>query len=258
MKNLIVCFLFFLVFSSFSFGLYKVPSPNPLPTKEVRFDSYLKDSGSLVAEETLTFQKQETKKGSFLVLNSKIKTKDKDGKYFYSTNQANYLIEDGALSSASQTTKIDKESASYQDLSLKFDWAKNKAVFSKKDYVANENSSKTIKLTPKTMTARGSTFYLQHMIANKIKKDQIKMIVPNGATYDMNVSINFSPKVLKVSGKMISCYKVSMKPNIGFLSMALPEMTFWFAEEAPYSFIRYEGLERGPGSPEIIQEIVNL
>ncbi|OGC06074.1 hypothetical protein A2230_02590 [candidate division WOR-1 bacterium RIFOXYA2_FULL_36_21] len=258
MKNLIFVLLFVLSFSSFASGLYKIPVPKNLFNTEFSINTYLQENKKLVTEEKTTFQKQTEENGDFLVITSKIKTLDKDGKYFYTTNQANYQLENNKISAYAQTTKINKEATPYQDLSLTFDWADKEAIFNKKDYKTDKKTSKTIKLTPKTMTARGASFYFQNMITNNIKEDKIKMIIPDGNTYGMNIFISYSPENIKIGDKNISCYRVDLKPDMGFLSGIIPVMHFWFSINAPHPFIRYTGLERGPGSPEIIQEISSL
>src|SRR3989339_347306 len=221
MKNLIFVLLFVLSFSSFASGLYKIPVPKNLFNTEFSINTYLQENKKLVTEEKTTFQKQTEENGDFLVITSKIKTLDKDGKYFYTTNQANYQLENNKISAYAQTTKINKEATPYQDLSLTFDWADKEAIFN-------------------------------------IKDDKIKMIIPDGNTYGMNIFISYSPENIKIGDKNISCYRVDLKPDMGFLSGIIPVMHFWFSINAPHPFIRYTGLERGPGSPEIIQEISSL
>lgn len=53
-------------------------------------------------------------------------------------------------------------------------------------------------------------------------------------------------------------YKVELVPHLGLLSpfrIFYPKTYFWFRAQEPHAWIRYAGLENGPGSPEIVLEL---
>ena len=95
------------------------------------------------------------------------------------------------------------------------------------------------------------------LIINKIKESSFKLITAGGSTFTMSVKVNQTPETVTVKGREIKCYKVTMKPDMGWLSMVLLELNFWYEVKSPHDFVRYAGLESGLGSPDIIQEVIN-
>ena len=54
------------------------------------------------------------------------------------------------------------------------------------------------------------------------------------------------------------CYKVEMIPRLGVLNVIRPFLQktyFWFTVASPHNWIRYQGLESGPGTPEVVMEL---
>jgi hypothetical protein len=53
-------------------------------------------------------------------------------------------------------------------------------------------------------------------------------------------------------------YKVEMVPHLGVLNVFrsfVPKAFFWFTVQQPHFWVRYQGLENGPGTPEIVMEL---
>lgn len=54
------------------------------------------------------------------------------------------------------------------------------------------------------------------------------------------------------------CYKLEMVPRLGVLNLFrpfLPKTYFWFSAAAPHDWIRYQGPESGPGTPDVVMEL---
>jgi hypothetical protein len=54
------------------------------------------------------------------------------------------------------------------------------------------------------------------------------------------------------------CYKIEMVPHLGVLNVAryfYPKVYFWFTVAPPHFWVRYEGPENGPGTPEIVMQL---
>ena len=50
---------------------------------------------------------------------------------------------------------------------------------------------------------------------------------------------------------------IAVIPILGLLNVFkvfYPKSYFWFSVTAPHTWVRYQGLENGPGSPEIVIE----
>jgi hypothetical protein len=62
-------------------------------------------------------------------------------------------------------------------------------------------------------------------------------------------------------GGEVECYKVELVPKLGVLNVFkvfFPKTYLWFTVAPPHRWIRYEGLENGRGSPEVIMQSVSF
>jgi len=240
--------LFIIFLSLPSFALYNTPMPVLDFDKSVIIETRLQDSPQKTATENISFSKQNFQNKDFIVAYDNIEQK-MNGENYTSATIAYYKINNNKLSAYSQSTEISKEGNPYQSLKLTFDWDNMTANFNINDHEKGKSSAKTF-------TVRGSFFYIQNLIKNKIKSDKIKMIVPNGDAFPMELNISYIPEEITIKDKKISCLKVKITPSAGLFSSFVKPMYFWYKAEPPYSFVRYEGLERGPNSPYIIQEVL--
>ena len=63
---------------------------------------------------------------------------------------------------------------------------------------------------------------------------------------------------IKTPAGEFECYKVEMVPRLGVLNLFrpfLPKAYFWFSAAAPHDWIRYQGPESGPGTPDVVMEL---
>jgi hypothetical protein len=74
--------------------------------------------------------------------------------------------------------------------------------------------------------------------------------------YDVTVEPRGTERVKTAAGD-VNCYKIEMVPHLGLLNVMrvfYPKTYFWFNVEEPHAWVRYQGLENGPGTPEIVME----
>lgn len=74
--------------------------------------------------------------------------------------------------------------------------------------------------------------------------------------YDVTVESRGTERVKTAAGD-INCYKIELVPHLGLLNVMkvfYPKTYFWFSMAEPHAWVRYQGLENGPGTPEIIME----
>lgn len=78
-----------------------------------------------------------------------------------------------------------------------------------------------------------------------------------GRSVTMQARVAKAETVTTPAGKF-SCYRIELAPKIlGALKMFAPKMTLWCREEAPYSWVRYEGpLGGSPGAPKAVIELM--
>jgi hypothetical protein len=74
--------------------------------------------------------------------------------------------------------------------------------------------------------------------------------------YDVTIETRGTERLKTASGAL-DCHKLEVVPHLGLLNVFkvfYPKSYFWFSVAAPHSWVRYQGLENGPGSPEIVIE----
>ncbi|MDA2923981.1 DUF3108 domain-containing protein [Acidobacteria bacterium AH-259-L09] len=75
------------------------------------------------------------------------------------------------------------------------------------------------------------------------------------AIYQVTFKVEGRERVKTPAGDF-NCYKVEMDVDLGFLNLFkvfVPDTHFWFTVDPPHFWVRYEGLERGRGSPKVVR-----
>jgi len=93
-------------------------------------------------------------------------------------------------------------------------------------------------------TAGNSATVNAHILSNEPK------------LYDIGIESRGIERLTTAAGTK-DCYKLEMVPHLGLLNVFkvfYPKSYFWFSVTAPHTWVRYQGLENGPGSPEIVIE----
>jgi len=139
-----------------------------------------------------------------------------------------------------------------------FDSAAGKVKFEHRNE-KGEMETSTFSAAPDILTIEGIAGVLQffpfgksgssgrlngHMLSNE----------PN--LYDVSIEPRGTERVATAGGD-IECYKIELVPHLGLLNLMkvfYPKTYFWFKVTEPHTWVRYQGLENGPGTPEIIME----
>src|SRR5262245_30639264 len=85
------------------------------------------------------------------------------------------------------------------------------------------------------------------------------MLTNEPKLYTVTFKVRGKEKVRTAAGEF-ECYKVELVPQLGVLSVfrsLVPKAFFWFSVAPPHFFVRYEGPENGPGTPDVIMELKN-
>lgn len=250
MKKQIGALLACALFPCSTFALYQADNPGIIFNKNYALTIVLKDSGQTILNE----QVKNVRSGSSVVC--EVNAQQPGTGKTVKTNIF-YSLADNKLTTVAETISSSNEGTPLQYIKINFDWNKMTANYSAQDFASGKTTNRTIKLTPKSMLARSSSIYFQNLLAAKKSSDTFSLITPTGDSYSMTANISYAPQTITVKEKNYSCYKVTMKPNMGMLAMVLPEMNFYFETDPPYEFVRYQGPQEGPTSPNIIQEVTN-
>ena len=74
--------------------------------------------------------------------------------------------------------------------------------------------------------------------------------------YDVTIESRGTERIKTPTGE-VDCYKLEVVPHLGLLNIFKIFSTktfFWFRVDAPHAWVRYQGLENGFGTPEIVME----
>jgi hypothetical protein len=251
MKKLTIILITILVATAAA-ALYQIPAPKIIFNYEKFYELRRKDNGKILSEETriLTNPKYDGKE--FIVMKV-----DSEGKRRPSRRILTYFtLKDGLMTAYSHKVETIKNGKPVETTLIDFDWEKMMATFTKEEHEKGKTSAKTIELNPKTIHAQFSSFYLQKLVKDRVKKDTFWMITPTGDKYEIDAKIDYKPVQIEIEDSSIPCYKLTLKADVGFLSVFSPVLTFWYETAPPHDFVRYVGPEKGPMSPTIIQEII--
>jgi len=139
-----------------------------------------------------------------------------------------------------------------------FDSAGGKVQFEHRNE-KGETEASTFSAAPDILTIEGIAGILQFFPFGKSGSNGTlhgHMLSNEPNLYDVTIESRGTERVKTPNGD-IDCYKIELIPHLGILNLAklfYPKTYFWFRVAEPHTWVRYEGLENGPGTPEIIME----
>jgi hypothetical protein len=122
-----------------------------------------------------------------------------------------------------------------------------------------ETETSTFSAAPDILTIEGIAGVLQFFPFGKSGSSGTlhgHMLSNEPKLYDVTIESRGTERVKTARGD-IDCYKIELVPHLGLLSLMkvfYPKTYFWFRVAEPHAWVRYQGLENGPGTPEIIME----
>ncbi|MEX0999253.1 MAG: hypothetical protein WD000_04765 [Thermodesulfobacteriota bacterium] len=142
----------------------------------------------------------------------------------------------------------------------KFNHKKDTAVFEREDLQLDSYKRTHYDITSDTLIVEGIVYALRTLPfgTNNIVKAKILSNEPE--LYNVEFQQRGIEKIKTVDGE-IECYKVEVVPKLGVLGVLkvfFPKTYFWFTVDAPHKWVRYEGLENGVGTPEVIMNVTNF
>jgi len=168
--------------------------------------------------------------------------------------EAVWLAEGNYFPLQFQKTIRDKQGRTLAVERKTFDPASGKVNFERKDDKGTESSS--FAASGNTLTTEGIAGILESFPFENSEAVQAHFLSNEPKLYDVTIQPH-GKESIKTSAGSIDCYKLEMVPHLGLANVAklfYPKTFFWFSVAKPHSWVRYQGLENGPGSPEIIME----
>ena len=139
-----------------------------------------------------------------------------------------------------------------------FDRTAEKVKFERRNE-KGETQTSTFSAAPDVLTIEGIAGILQFFPFGKSGSGGIiraHLLSNEPGLYDATIEPRGTERVKTAAGD-INCYKIELVPHLGLLNVLrvfYPKTYFWFNVEEPHAWVRYQGLENGPGTPEIVME----
>ena len=116
---------------------------------------------------------------------------------------------------------------------------------------------KSLKIPADTLIVEGIAGVLRYLAFEQSGSFPAHLLTNEPRLYSVAFAIRGKEHVKAPAGEY-DCYKVEVVPNLGVLNLVryfFPKTLFWFTVAPPHFWVRYEGLENGPGTPEIVMEL---
>jgi hypothetical protein len=117
--------------------------------------------------------------------------------------------------------------------------------------------TKTLEIPEDTLTVEGLAGVLRFATFDQSRPLSAHLLNNEPRVYDVTFELRGKERVKTPAGEF-ECYKVEMVPHVGVLNLfrpLLPKAFFWFTVPVPHDWIRYEGPESAPGTPNIVMEL---
>ena len=87
---------------------------------------------------------------------------------------------------------------------------------------------------------------------------ECNLVVSSTRQFRMSAQIKGTEAITTPAGTF-SCYRVELSPKLPLPLKALaPKMALWCRSDPPYYWVRYQGPVGGPGSPQVVIELVEF
>ena len=136
-----------------------------------------------------------------------------------------------------------------------FDWTKGKVRFERVDKVGRRDVDRELKIPADTLTSEGLAVALRSLPFGLPRTVKLHLLSDEPKVYEVTFRIEGVEPVKTTTG-LYNCFKVKMDVKLGFLrlfKMLIPEIYFWFSQDPPHFWVRYQGPESGRGSPEVVR-----
>lgn len=136
-----------------------------------------------------------------------------------------------------------------------FDRATGKSMFERTDEKGIKQAT-SFAAAPDSLAIEGIAGILQFFPFGKFSSVSGHLLSNEPKLYDVTIESRGTERLKTATGD-VDCYKLELVPHLGLLNVFkvfFPKTYFWFTVSSPHEWVRYQGLENGAGSPEIIME----
>lgn len=132
--------------------------------------------------------------------------------------------------------------------------------FERTDYENSETVTKTYEADRDLLIVDGLVLALRSLPFGSDETVKARFLTGEPELYNVEFKQRGIEKIDTPGGE-VECYKVELVPKLGVLNVFkvfFPKTYLWFTVAPPHRWVRYEGLENGRGSPEVIMQAVSF
>lgn len=236
-------------------ALYDLGFPLQLIGRQIKVETRLKEDGSTLSRSAIQYNKT-AYQGKELLWARSLGRGAYKGKSFKSELNEYYFLKGNKITIRSLRGITSREGKTWQSYSADFDWENKTAFFEFQDFEKDEIISQSVALNEGMIVVQDIGLYLQNMPERGVKEEKLTALLPNGRTFGMLLKLAEDAETVSVQGREVVCYRIELKPDLGLISYFIPNVNYWVEKDAPHYFVRYAGLLSGPGSPDVIQDMI--
>ncbi len=123
-----------------------------------------------------------------------------------------------------------------------------------------ESNTREIHLTAHTYPVEFLSVLLRLLPTAPDQEIRFQLVTHAASVVDMRANVVGRERVTVPAGTF-DCYKIELRPTgfTGFLAtIIMPNFYMWHTEAAPHFWVKYQGAEGGPGSREIVRELLRF
>ena len=120
-----------------------------------------------------------------------------------------------------------------------------------------QTEEKSLTIPPDTLISEGIAGVLRFLMFERSMPIPVHLLSNEPRLYSLTFENRGKEHVRTPAGEF-DCYKIEMVPHLGVLNVVrsfFPKAFFWLTIAPPHFWVRYEGPESGPRTPEIIMEL---
>ena len=254
-KAMVISFLVTVIVASLGYG-FEMPVPSDYA--EGSYHCLEKDSGT--ERWRVDWRMEKVQKDGKIILEIK-----ENGYGIYGNREEKiswymetFLEYDDSLQTIRSRKEIRNiEEEAIEIVSKKFDVEQGVVEFERKDLISDKVYGHSFEPGSTVIGPENIALALQGTDLAEGYKTDFYLCTDEPKLYEVTAKCSRKEKIV-VAEKEVECYKVEIIFHLGIWKIFVPKMYFWYTVDKPHRWIRYEGLESGRGTPQVVMEVLDF
>ncbi|NIN92587.1 hypothetical protein GTO36_06320 [bacterium] len=254
-EKMLISFLVILIVASFGYG-FEMPVPSDYA--EGSYHCLEKDSGT--ERWRVDWRMEKVQKDRKIVLEIKehgygVYGNREEKISWYMETFLEYGDSLQTIRSRKEIKNIDGEAI--EVVSKKFDVEQGVVEFERKDLISGKVYGDSFEPGSTVIGPDNIALALEGTDLAEGYKTEFYLCTDEPKLYEVTAKCSRKEKIV-VAGKEVESYRVEIIFHLGLWKIFVPKMYFWYTADESHRWIRYEGLESGRGTPQVVMEILDF